>query len=155
MIAIGSLKTFLRVPVEIWSDIFRMVISNEFNEYAETRDTSSLWSAPQILAQVCASWRRMVISDAALWNAVTLHASEYWSLNQYQFFTHCLKHAVSPVTFVANLSPDLTWSVYLYNRWSSVKSRSEGAKSNLSERWSCVLSPSRSLLTDHILPTAS
>lgn len=91
------LRSFTRIPTEIWREIFRQVTSqfgesipNLINEGNLQRDRT--WSHPVILGSVCRSWRGIVSHDSEVWRNFVLLIDSGGRYSE-KIFYHYLRQA--------------------------------------------------------------
>lgn len=105
-----TLRTFRRIPEEIWVPIFELCIEAEYKDFIKKNKNNPMESTPFMLSQVCRFWRRIILRTPRLWKITAIHPSEWWSRSKMSHFHDCLLWSNRETTLIANLSQKLTWS---------------------------------------------
>ncbi|KAG8795962.1 hypothetical protein FRC16_009879 [Serendipita sp. 398] len=104
-----DLHPIRRIPPDIWIDVFKYVIDEEFSAYLQHNCNVPLRSTPHTLSHVCQLWRMTTRECKSLWRLMVGHSCPIWSTTKYNLFTDARRNSGRPQTMLVNLSQILHW----------------------------------------------
>ncbi|PVF99154.1 hypothetical protein CPB86DRAFT_872789 [Serendipita vermifera] len=106
-IAISPIR---RTPKEVWIRIFQHCIDKGLEEYIVQSNVVPYRPVSLTLSAVCQSWRNVLSTERQMREIITVHPSQYISLNKFHMLSGCLQRTSAPFEFISNLSQTLSWT---------------------------------------------
>ncbi|KAG8831658.1 hypothetical protein FRC17_002802 [Serendipita sp. 399] len=103
-----SLKSHWKVPVEIWREIFRLVLYGSLAHFLGGQTGALFRPATLDIAGVCRSWRTIVLGDQAMFSNIPCFASPFSTPAEKYLLDLFLHRAGRPFTMVVNGSQEPT-----------------------------------------------
>lgn len=103
---IGAQEAFSplrKVPVDIWSRIFSLVLQMEVADYIEQGDTKSLRPLVHTISHVCHYWHWIVLRQPSIWSLVYAPPVSAWKYDEYYLLLMAIENSRSPVTLLVNI----------------------------------------------------
>jgi hypothetical protein len=97
------IRPILKIPREIWAEIFRYCVDAELKDYTRKLRFLPFRSVPMVLSAVCQFWRDVVHSEPGLWNTVNVTPSECVSNGAQEILCKHLQRNKGTITFVSSL----------------------------------------------------
>src|SRR4051812_49141591 len=94
--------TFKKIPREVWTSIFGLVVQAEFKDYLKAEPDGPIRSTALVISQVNQSWRYIALEKRRLWKYVAVYARKYWPGEECAHFARCVERAGYAPTLVCN-----------------------------------------------------